>query len=195
MRRLHPDLAVVLVALLAVALLAALSLLLSPARVAVRDAPLHEGSRVLVEGRVLQASGTDRGRHLVVADDTARIGVVAGPGPVPAPGDRVRVTGLVSRLDDGPGLSAESLDVVEAAAPRPLDPATLARAPALYEGARVLVRGEPREGDLVGGGARVRLAGLAPPSAPGAWLAAGAFRYDEAHAAYVLKVDAWSRPS
>lgn len=174
-------------------LLVALSLWTAPTTLAARDAPAHEGDRITLEARVLAASGSARGRHLVVADDTARLPVVAQPGALPQPGDRVRIVGLVARLDEGIGLSAERIEVLEGATT--VDPSTLARTPALYEGARVLVRGEAREGALVGGGARVALTGEPVPAAGGAWLASGTFYYNTDHAAYALKVETWSRPS
>ncbi|MEA3198890.1 MAG: hypothetical protein QOE90_318 [Thermoplasmata archaeon] len=192
---LHPDLAVVLAASVAVVVLLAVSLGTAPAAIAAKDAPLHDGQRVRLDARVLAASGSARGLRLVVADDTARLTVLGQAGLAqPQPGDRVRLVGLVAQLSDGLGLSAETITVTQRAATQPIDPAQVARQPQLYEGARVLLRGEARDGALAGGGARMLLSGLAPP-APGSWLAAGTVFYDTAHAAYELRVDAWSRPS
>lgn len=193
--RLGPDASLILLAVLAVALLHVAKLLLAPPLVALAEAPAREGERVAVEARVVRAAHGERGRFLMLADDAARLPALAGAGEGPAPGDVVRVVGVVSRFDDGLGISVERIDVLVPAATRPLSPATLARSPEAYEGARVLVRGELRGGALLGGGARVALGGEpAPRDADDAlWLAAGTFYYRTESAAYVLSVDAWTR--
>lgn len=191
-RRLHPDAAVALLALAGVSALLLLAHALEPPRVALAEVPDREGARVQVEARVLQVEG----RRLVLADATHRIGAFApAHGPAPARGDLVRAEGIVARLDDGPGLSLDALVVVEPAAARPLLPSDLAARPESHDGARVLVLGEVRGDALVGGDARVRLRGEPPPSQEGDWLARGTFHYREEEAAYVLRVESWTRPS
>lgn len=165
---------------------------------AAADAPAHEGARVLVEARVLEVAHGARGRFLVLADATHRLSALAGPGDGPAPGDVVRAVGIVQRVDRAWGLSVERLEVVERAAERPVSPADLAREPDAFVGARVLVRGELRDGALVGEGARLRVVGEEPPADAdadmgGAWLAAGTLEYRAREAAYALRVDAWTR--
>jgi len=191
-RRLPSDLALVLVSLAAIGALFLLAHALRPPLVGLAALPLHEGERVSVEARVVQASESAHGRRLVVADDAARVTALLGPGVAPAPGERVHLEGVVARFADGLGLSADALQVL---APSPaLGVADLARHPQGFDGARVLVRGEPREGALVGGGARVALAGVPAPR-EGVWLADGDFAYDAPHAAFVLRVRAWSPSS
>lgn len=193
--RLPTDAALSLLALGGVLALLALARWSEPPQVALSDVPAREGARVAVEARVLEAAAGRRAAFLVLADDAHRLPAFAPLDPPLAPGDRVRAVGIATRLDDGaPGLSLERVEVVERAATRVLSPADLAARPHAYEGARVLVRGEARDGALAGGGARVLLAGDPPPEREGAWLAAGTFRYAEGRTAYVLRVDAWTRP-
>lgn len=160
------------------------------------EAAEREGERVGVEARVLQAHG----RRLVLGDGHHRLGAWAPTGTEPpARGDLVRAEGIVTRLDDGPGLSLDALRVVEPAASRPLTPAELGAGPEAYDGARVLVRGEVRGDALVAEGGRVRLRGEPPPArgaeGEGDWLARGVFHYRPEEAAYVLRVESWTRPS
>lgn len=192
---LHPDVALLLATLSAVAALHGVKALAEPPLVAALDAPEHEGARVAVEARVLDLRHGARGRWMMLADDTARLPVLAPPGDGPARGDTVRAVGVVTRGDDGaPALSLERLEVLQPAATRPLTPAEVARAPHLHEGARMLVRGEWRDGQLAADGARLTLAGDAPPERDtGPWLAAGTFYYRERSASYVLAVDTWTR--
>lgn len=188
---------VLLAALAGVTLLHVVGALAHPPLVPVEDVPDHEGARVAVEALVLDVRHGARGRYVVLADASARVPALAGPGDGPAPGDLVRAVGVVTRLDDGPGLSAESIDVLVPAASRPLSPADVARDPQRHEGARVLVHGVVRDGMLVGGGARLQLAGEPFPThareGDEAWSAAGTLRYHARTAAYVLAVDAWTR--
>lgn len=190
--RLHPDAAVALLALAGVSSLLLLAHVLEPPRVPLSEVPDREGQRVQVEARVLRVSGA----YLLLADATHRLGAFAPPDdPLPARGDLVRAEGIATRLDDGPGLSLDTLEVVEPAATRPVLPSDLAAAPQAHDGARVLVAGEVRGDALVGGGARVRLRGEPVPSKEGDWLAAGVFHYRPEEAAYVLRVETWTRPS
>jgi hypothetical protein len=189
----HPDLVVLLVSLLGVLALHAAARLAEPPLVPLPDVPRHEGSRVAVEGRVVAVHHGARGRLLALAADGHRLPVLAPPGDGPQRGDEARAVGLVTRLDAGMGLSLERLDVLRPAGARTLLPADLALEPQDHDGARVRVEGEPRDGWLVGGGARVMLAGQPPPARDGWWLASGTFAYDRDRAGYALWVDAWTR--
>ena len=190
--RLHPDAAVLLLALAGVSALLLLAHLSEPPRVPLSEVPAREGERVQVEARVLRVQG----RHLLLADATHRLGAFAPPhGDLPARGDLVRAEGVATRLEDGPGLSLDRLVVVEPAASRPLLPSDLSADPRAHDGARVLVLGEVRGDALVGGGARVRLRGEPPPEKAGDWLAEGVFHWRAEETAYVLRVESWTRPS
>ena len=192
-RRLHPDLAVLLVALAGVAALHLAARWTEPPLVPLADAARHEGSRVAVEGRILDVRHGARGRLLTLADHGHRMPLLAPPGDGPHRGDEARAVGIVTRLDGGLGLSLERIDVLRPAGTRTITPSDLAARPQDYDGARVAVEGEVRDGWLKGGGARVALAGEAPPAHDGWWRADGTFRYDEDHAGYALWVDAWTR--
>ena len=190
--RLPPDASIALLALAGVCALLLLAHLSEPPRVALSEVPAREGERVQVEARVLQV----RGRHLLLADATHRLGAFAPVGQEPpARGDLVRAEGVATRLDDGPGLSLDALLVVEPAASRPLLPSDLSTRPEAHDGARVLLVGEVRGDALVGGGARVRLRGEPVPQKDGDWLAEGVFHYRAEETAYVLRVETWTRPS
>lgn len=195
-RRPHPDVVVVLLAILGVAGLTLASRLTAPAPSALADALAEEGARVIVEARVLMATHTLHGRAIVLAWNGTRTTALAAPGVGPERGDIVRVTGVVSRLTEGIGISAQGVDVLVPAATRPLDPSEVARTPADFDGARVLIRGVlDSNGLLAGGGARLHLAGTpAPGEKGGAWLVAGTFRYHTTHAEFVLEADSWTRP-
>lgn len=192
---LHPDAAVVLVALVGVAALSIAADALEPPTISAGEAPHHEGARVALVARVLEAHHGERGRFLVLADPHHRLTALAGPGDGPAVGDLVRVVGIVQRMERAWGLSLDRVETLEMAASRALSPGELARAPHAWEGARVLARGELRDGMLVGGDARVRVTGEPPPREDGAWLAAGTFHYREREAAFVLRVDTWTPAS
>lgn len=194
MRRVPPDLLVLLAAAGGIALLAGLGRALDPTSVSLGDVPAHEGERVVVHARVLEAASGARATRLVLADAHHRLPAFAPPGLVVFPGDEVRAIGIASRLDDGPGLSLERVDLVARAAKRALGPAEVARDPQAYDGARILVLGEARADRLVGEDARLRVAGVAAPGT-GWWLAEGVFRYRADEAAYVLRVESWTRPS
>lgn len=191
--RLHPDAAVALCAAGGVLTLLLLAHLLEPPEVALGDVPAREGARVAVEARVVEVVRGEQATRLVLADAHHRLPAFAPPDATFGRGDFVRAVGIASRLDEGPGLSLESVAVLRPAASVVLLPRDLGASPEAYDGARVVVLGEPRGGDLVGEDARIRLAGEPPPGA-GAWLAHGAFRYREREAAYVLWVEAWTRP-
>jgi hypothetical protein len=194
-RSLHPDLVVVLVAILGVSALALAERLRAPAPMRLADALGEDGARVAVDARVLAVTHTARGRAIVLAQDGTRATALASKGAGPERGDLVRVLATVQPLADGPGLSVQRVDVLVPAATRPLSPADLARAPADFDGARVLVRGEVgRDGTLSGDGARVALGGVPAPGG-GPWLVAGVFRYHDVHLDYVLEAEAWTRPS
>lgn len=192
----HPDALLLFFSLLGVSGLLLLAHLLEPPLVSLAEAAEREGERVGVEARVLQAHG----RRLVLSDGHHRLGAWAPAGAEPpARGDLVRAEGIVTRLDDGPGLSLDALRVLEPAASRPLSPAELGAAPGSWDGARVLVLGEVRGEALVGEGARVRLRGEPLPArgeqGEGDWLARGVFHYRPEEAAFVLRVESWTRPS
>lgn len=191
--RFHPDAAVALCALAGVVALHGLALALDPPSVSLGEVPGREGSRVAVEARVVELWRGERATRLVLADAQHRLPAFAPPDAAVSRGDVVRAVGIASRLDEGPGLSLESVTVVRRAESVVLVPHDLAAAPAAYDGARVVVLGEARGGDLVGEGARVRVSGEPPPGA-GAWLASGTFAYREREAAYVLRVESWTRP-
>ena len=191
----HPDAAVPLVAVGGVLLLTLLSHAVAPPLIVPAQAPQHEGTRVAVELRVLDVRHGERGRFMTLADEHHRLAALAGPGDGPAPGDVVRVVGVVQRVDRAWGVSVERLDVLEPAASRALSPADVARAPDAFVGARVLLRGELRGEQLVADGARLRVSGAEPPSPDGWWLAAGTFHYRASDASFALRVDAWTRPS
>lgn len=186
---------VVLLAVVGVAGLALASHLTMPAPMPLADALRDEGARVVVDARVLFAAHTPRARILTLAENGTRATALGAPGVGPEAGDLVRVTGTVTHLADGMGLSLQRVEVLVPAATRPLDPIDLARAPRDHDGARVLVRGSVgSDSMLAGGGARLHLAGEPAPGS-GAWLVAGTFRYHTTRAEFVLEADAWTRPS
>lgn len=188
--RLPSDLVIALLAFVTVGALHVLAENLEPPLVSLEEVPSREGARVMVEGRVLGVAG----RHVVLADATHRMGAFLPEAGAVARGDLVRVVGISARLHDGPGLSGERVEVLEPAASRILSPADLGASPAERDGARVLVEGEIRDDSLVGGGGRVRLRGEPAPSREGDWLARGVFHYRPEEAAYVLRVESWTRP-
>lgn len=186
-RRLLPlDVAVVVASLLGVGALHLLSAALEPPLVLLADAPKHEGERVAFEARVLRATP---GGLVILAQDGARVNAFS-KARVGA-GDQVRAVGVLN----GGALSVESIVVLQKAAIRPIEPADLAASPRDFEGARVLVRGEARDGALVGGGARVRVMGEPAPVGAGSWLVSGTFRYHEKDASFVLVAESWTRSS
>ena len=189
MRRLHPDVVLAAAAIAAVALLLGLAQLLDPPLVAFADA--KEGERVEVEARILDLFDGARVRRLVLTDGAHRMPAFAPREPPLERGDVVRAIGVVSRGDDGLLLSLEKVQVVVPTARVVRQPADLAARPAEFDGARVVVEGEVRSGALVGGGARVRLAGDAAPK-EGAVIVTGAFRYHEVDASYVVWVESWT---
>lgn len=190
-RRVRPDLVLALASFAAILLLAGLARWMEPPVVALADA--QEGARVTVEARVLSVRSTERAQLLVVSDGEHRMPAFAPRSPAVARGDEVRATGVVSRMDDGLALSAESLVVTRPTASVERLPAELAHEPRAFEGARVVVRGEARDGMLVGGGARVALRGEALPR-EGAAVVTGTFAYRELDASYVVWVESWTRP-
>lgn len=189
------DLALAAAALLGVGALHALAAWTEPDLVTLREAASREGARVAIEGRVLRAVDGARARFLTLADDEARMDAFAPLSPPLSAGDTVRLVGIVTRLESGLGLSADELEVVAPYAARLLSPADLARRPEAYEGARVAVVGDLREGALAGDGARIDARGEEPPARTGRFVATGAFRYHESDARYVLWVETWTRPS
>lgn len=189
-RRLHPDLAVVLLALVGVAALHVAANLTAPPLVALAEVPARAGARVAVEARVLDVTHGQRGRAITLAQDGARLLALAAEAAGPARGDVVRIVGV----SDGVQLSGEEVTVLTPSATRPLDPSDVTRSPADYDGARILVRGTLQQGMLSGSGARISLAGD-PAPASGTWLATGTFRYHANDASYKLTVDTWTRAS
>lgn len=187
-----PDAAIIVAAVVGVGALHLLALWLTPPLVDLAEVPAREGARVAVEARVLRVVHGDNGRALTLAQDGTRVTALAGPGDGPARGDVVRAVGVATRLSDGVGLSLERVDVVLAAGARPLLPSDLARSPEDHDGARVAVRGELRDDALVGGGARVRVTGEAPPAKSGVFVAAGDFLYRATDASFVLRVATWT---
>lgn len=189
MRRPHPDVTLTLLALAAVALLFGLGQLLTPPRVAFADA--QEGARVEVEARVLDIDDGRRARRLTLTDGAHRMPAFAPLEPPLTRGDVVRAVGLVAREESGLVLSLDEVEVVVATARVIRQPGELAQRPDEFDGARVVVEGDVRSGALVGGGARVRLAGDALPK-EGAVVVAGTFRYHERDASYVVWVESWT---
>lgn len=189
MRRIHPDVALGLAALAAVALLSGLADWMAPPRVLFAEA--QEGARVEVEARVLDLFDGPRARRLTLSDGAHRMPAFAPREPSVERGDVVRAVGIVARDEDGLLLSLESLEVVHATARIVRQPADLAARPEEFVGARVVVEGEVRAGALVGGGARVTLLGDAAPK-EGAVVVTGAFRYHEVDARYVVWVESWT---
>lgn len=179
-----------LAALAGIAVLWTMGALLEPPRIALGEAPAHEGARVSVEGRVLDAHGA----RLVIADARHRV-LAFAPAGAAAAGDVVRGAGVVQRVDGAWAIDLDRIDVIERAASRAVSPADLAREPGSFVGARVLVRGEAREDVLVGGGARLRVLGEPAPELGVWWLADGVFEYRAGDAAYALRVSVWNRPS
>lgn len=187
------DAAVLALALAGVLLLSGLARWTEPDLVPLAEASTREGARVAVEGLVLRFASGPRADLVSLAADGARLDAFA-PADAPfARGDLVRAVGVVTRGDRSMMLSIERAVVVEPAATRALDVATLATRPADHDGARVLVRGEAAKGALVGEGMRVATTGPAAPD-DGWWLAEGDFGYDEKTTAYVLRVERWQRP-
>lgn len=191
-RRVRPDLVLTGAAVLAILLLGGLAHWMEPPLVALGEA--QEGARVKVEARVLSVRATERGQLLTLSDGAHSMPAFAPRVPVVARGDEVVATGIVSRVDDGLALSADALRVTRATASVERLPAELAAQPAGFEGARVVVRGEVRDGMVVGGGARVALRGEDAPR-DGAVIVTGTFAYRELDASYVVWVESWTRPS
>ena len=189
MRRAHPDVVLSLVALAAVGALLGLAELLTPPRVSFAEA--EEGARVEVLARVLDLHDGPRARRLMLTDGAHRMPAFAPHEPPLERGDVVRAVGIVSRDERGLLLSLEEVEVAMPTARVVRQPADLAARPHEFDGARVVVEGEVRAGMLVGGGARVRLAGDgAPPE--GDVVVTGAFRYRESDASYVVWVESWT---
>lgn len=184
------DAAVLALALLGVLLLSGLARWTEPDLVALADAGAHEGARVAVEGRVLRFAPGARAAFVTLAHDGARLDGFAPPDAPLARGDVVRAVGVVARGDRTMVLSIERAIVVEPAASRAVEVAALATRPADYDGARVLVHGEARQGALAGDDLRVAVRGAPAPSS-GWWLAEGDFGYHDKSAAYVLDVVSW----
>lgn len=189
MRRVHPDVALTVVAVLAILFLFNLSELLTPPRVTFAEA--EEGARVEVRARVLDLYDGTRARRLTLSDGANRMPAFAPHEPPLERGDLVRAIGIVSRDERGLLLSLEEVEVVTATARVTRQPAELAAKPEEFDGARVVVEGEVRAGAIVGGGARVKLAGDGAPE-EGAVIVTGAFRYHEADASYVVWVESWT---
>lgn len=185
MRRPHPDVLLSLLALGAVGALTLLAHALEPPLVRLGD--VQEGARVAVDARILDA----RGRWTMLSDATHRIGAFLPRGALVERGDMVRAEGVVGRNDDGLVLSLDEIVVTLPTARVVREPAELAAAPSEFDGARVVVAGEMRAPYLVGGGARVRLAGEEAPT-EGAVVVTGTFRYREADASYVVWVASWT---
>lgn len=185
MRRPHPDLLLSLLALAAVGTLSLLAHTLEPPLVALGD--VAEGARVAVEARILDT----RGRWTMLSDGTHRLAAFLPRSANVERGDTIRGEGVVSRNDDGLVLSLDELVVTLPAARLIREPAELAAAPWEFDRARVVVAGEVRAPHLVGGGARVRLAGDAAPT-EGDVIVTGMFRYHEADASFVVWVESWT---
>ena len=197
-RRFSTDLTLAVLALIGVAALHLAALVSAPPLISLADAAAHEGDRIQVEARVLDVLPTRGGaaaRLTLVADgwrltawgDRAAAGRDAG--------DHVRAAGVLSRDDAGAwALDIEQLEVVAAAATRAHTSDDVARDPAGYDGARLLVVGEVRGHDLVGIDARLPWRGPAPPDPTGVWAATGTFRYDARHFSYQFNVEAWHAP-
>lgn len=192
MRRAHPDVVLSSIAIGAVLLLFGLAEVVAPARVTFAEA--REGARVEVQARVLDLHEGPRTRFLTLSDGAHRMPAFAPPDPPLERGDLVRAVGLVSRDERGLILSLESVEVTVATARLTRQPSELAARPAEFDGARVVVEGEAVKGAIVGGGARIRLAGEGAPR-EGYVIVTGAFRYHEADASYVVWVESWTAPS
>lgn len=190
--RAHPDVVLTLVALGAVLSLSGLAQVLAPPRVTFAQA--DEGARVEVEARVLDLDDGPRARRLVLSDGTNRMPAFAPREPDLERGDVVRAIGIVSRDQNGLLLSVEELEVVLATARLTRQPAELTVRPTELDGARVVVEGEVVKDAIVGGGARIGLAGDAAPT-DGYVIVTGTFRYRETDARYVIWVESWTSPS
>lgn len=154
----------------------------------------REGARIAVEARVLAAHEGARATFVTLHDGAHRMDGFAPREARLLPGDWVRAVGVVSRDGGALVLSIDRATVLARAPGAPLPPGTLAREPDAWDGARVAVVGELRAGALVGGDARVKVEGERAPEPRGAWVATGVFRYDASEAAYVLRVESWTRP-
>lgn len=190
--RAHPDVVLSALAVAAVLLLVGLAQLATPPRVAFAQA--QEGARVEVLARVLDLDDGPRARRLTLSDGAHRMPAFAPREPPLERGDVVRAVGIVSRDERGLLLSLEEVEVVHATARLARQPAELAARPAEFDGARVVVEGEVVKGALVGGGARVTLAGDALPR-EGWVVVTGAFRYRASDASYVVWVESWTSGS
>lgn len=190
--RAHPDVVLAVVALGAVLILSGLAQVLTPPRVTFAQA--DEGSRVEVHARVLDLHDGPRARRLVLSDGAHRMPAFAPREPDLERGDVVRAIGIVSRDETGLLLSIEELEVLHATARLTRQPAELAARPSELDGARVVVEGEVVKGAIVGGGARIGLAGDHAPT-EGHVIVAGTFRYRESDASYVIWVESWTLPS
>jgi len=184
-RRPHPDLLLSLLALGAVGALTLLAHALEPPLVALAD--VKEGSRVAVEARILDL----RGRWTMLSDGAHRLPAFLPREASAERGDLVRGAGVVARNDDGLVLSLDEMEVTLPTARVIREPAELAAAPHEFDRARVVVEGDVRAPYLVGGGARVRLAGDGAPI-EGAVIVTGVFRYHEVDATYVIGVESWT---
>lgn len=193
MRRslLHPDLALALAALTAVALLTGLAHALAPPRVTLEQAAAREGARVEVEARVLDVADAARVRRLVLTDGAHRMPAFAPRAPPLGPGDIVRAAGIVARGDDGLLLSLDTVELLTPAARDVRSPAEIAAHPAAFDGARVVLAGTVQRGALAGEGARIALRGDDAPRA-GDVIVTGTFRYHENDASYVVWVESWT---
>lgn len=186
------DAALVLLALIGVAALSLVAHLTEPDLAPLAAA--REGARIAVEARVLAAHEGARATFVTLHDGAHRMDAFAPRSARLLPGDWVRAVGVVSRDDGALVLSIDRAVVLARAPGAPLSPGTLARDPEAWDGARVALVGELRAGALVGGDARVRVDGERAPEPRGAWVATGTFRYDASEAAYVLRVESWTRP-
>lgn len=187
------DVVLTLTALGAALTLTGLAEWTRPPHVSLLEASSQEGARVEVDARVLALGDGPRARYLELSDGARRMPAFAPREPALERGDIVRAVGVVSRTDTGLALSLERVTVLVPTARVERQPAELAHAPAEYDGARVVVRGEARAGMLAGGGARIAMRGDDAPR-EGQTIVTGLFRYHEPDASYVLWVESWTRP-
>lgn len=187
-------------ALAGLALLLGATLASEAPTVALSELPAHDGGRVTLTGRVLQAGGSPERPLLVVTDGAYQVRVwLSGPGPAAGRGDEVQVTGRVTvdRGDFTLDTDERDVRVLSRAADVVLRPAELAESPQRHAGTPLRVEGKLlRESGVwwlrdLWANRAVRVEGDVAwqQEAGEAW---GTLRYAPQRAGYVLEVHAWT---